>query len=54
MNEQKFSLKTIRAFRAFALGGTGLALVLAGGILGGSFDLVTPTAALADPFRCRV
>ncbi len=37
--------------RAFALGGTALALVLAGGVLGGSLNLVRPTPALADPVQ---
>ena len=39
--------------RAFALGGTALALVLAGGVLGGSLNLVRPTPALADPVQVQ-
>ncbi len=39
--------------RAIALGGTALALVLAGGLLGGSLDLVRPTTALADPVQVQ-
>ncbi len=39
--------------RALALGGTALALVLAGGVLGGSLDLVHPTPALADPVQVQ-
>jgi serine protease Do len=39
--------------RAIALGGTALALVLAGGVLGGTFDLVRPTPALAEPVQVQ-
>ncbi len=39
--------------RALALGGTALALVLAGGVLGGTFNLVRPTPALADPVQVQ-
>ena len=42
-----------KSLRAFALGGTALALVLAGGVLGGSLNLVSPTAALADPVQVQ-
>ena len=39
--------------RSLALGGTALALVLAGGVLGGSLDLVRSTPALADPVQVQ-
>ncbi len=39
--------------RALALGGSALALVLAGGVLGGSLNLVRPTPALADPVQVQ-
>ncbi len=42
-----------KSLRAFALGGTALALVLAGGVVGGSLDLVRPTPALADPVQVQ-
>ena len=37
--------------RALALGGTALALVMAGGVLGGSLNLVRSTPAFADPVQ---
>ncbi len=42
-----------KTLRAFALSGTALALVLAGGVLGGSINLVRPTPALADPVQVQ-
>ncbi len=39
--------------RALALGGTALALVLAGGVLGGTYSLVRPTPAFADPVQVQ-
>ncbi len=42
-----------RHLRAFALGGTALALVLAGGVLGGSLDLMRSTPALADAVQVQ-
>ena len=39
--------------RSLALGGTALALVLAGGVLGGSLNLVRPTPALADAVQVQ-
>ena len=42
-----------KTIRKLALGGTALALVLAGGVLGGSINLVRPTPALADPVQVQ-
>ena len=42
-----------KSLRSLALGGTALALVLAGGVLGGSLDLVRPSPALADAVQVQ-
>ena len=42
------SPKNNKKVRALALGGSALALVLTGGFIGGSIDMVRPTPAYAD------
>ena len=51
MNDQSSPQK--KKFRSLILGGTALALVLGGGIVGGSLNLVKPTPALADAVQVQ-
>lgn len=51
MAEQNTSSRVKRSFRSFVLGGTAVALVMGGAVLGTSTDLMRSTPAYADPVR---
>ena len=50
MNSPKSHKKNLRAL---ALGGTALALVMAGGVLGSTYEFVRPTPAYAEPVQVQ-
>ena len=51
--DNQISPKKKNGLRSLALGGTALALVLAGGVVGGSLKLVQPTPALAEAVQVQ-
>jgi serine protease Do len=53
MNDQVSNTSKKRTFRSLVLGGTALALVFGGGVLGTSLDLVRTTPALADAVQVQ-
>jgi serine protease Do len=53
MNQHSSRSRSARPLRALAIGGTALALVFGGAVLGGSFDLTRSTPAFADPVQIQ-